>query len=57
MNNTSYSEGHKAYFRDEKYSASSNLDWQNGWTAAQRESRCRWYDEIGRPDSARNKDV
>lgn len=49
-------QGFEDYFLNLGYKHSNNLSWLNGWTRAERESRCGWYDEIGRPNSDRNKD-
>jgi hypothetical protein len=50
-----YDEGFAAYFDGAKYSASTNLEWINGWSKAERESRCGWYDQYGEPNRERNK--
>lgn len=47
--------GFNEYFEGAKYTGSSNPDWIRGWTRAERESRCGWYDQQGRPNRERNK--
>lgn len=52
---SNFETGFKAYFNGAKYSASTNLEWINGWSKAERESRCGWYDQYGEPNRERNK--
>ena len=47
--------GFEAYFQGAKYKGSCNSDWLRGWARAERESRCGWYDSVGRPNRERNK--
>jgi hypothetical protein len=49
-------QGFEDYYRNLSYKHSSNKFWIKGWNRAERESRCGWYDDIGRPNRERNKD-
>ena len=47
--------GYLDYFAGSPYNHSSNPAWINGWTKAERASKCGWYDINGRPNASINK--
>lgn len=44
-----FEQGYKAFFDRVSYNKNTNPEWLNGWTRAERESRCGWYDIQGKP--------
>jgi len=50
-----YEEGFNAFFENKRYSESQNAEWLNGWTKAERESRCGWFLQNGEPNANVNK--
>jgi hypothetical protein len=51
-----YSQGFQDYFKGIRYNRTgNNPEWLDGWTAAERQSRCGWFDQWGNPNGSINK--
>jgi hypothetical protein len=51
-----YDQGYNAFFNREKYNTvGMHTEWHRGFTAAERHSRCGWYNKNGTPNRRFNK--
>lgn len=43
-----FDQGYREYFQGTPYNHRSAAEWMQGWVAAERHSKCGWYDERGK---------